>query len=93
MEAIPDLEFDVDDADELHRCPRCDRPFRAARQRDLHLGEVHDDLDTEEQAAYQAAAEAEEDALFLFHMKIVVVLGLLYSSTAIGYTALVGFTG
>lgn len=93
MAEIPDLEFDLDGVDSVERCPRCDRPFRTGRQRDLHLGETHDDLDEAERAAYEAAAEAESDELFFFHMKVVVLLGVLYSSTVLLYTAIIGFTG
>lgn len=93
MSVIPDLEVDLDDADDVERCPRCDRPFRTPRQRDLHLGESHDDLDGEERAAYEAAAESESDDLFVFHMKVVIGLGVLYSTTVLLYTAIVGFTG
>ena len=91
--STPDVEVDVDDEAAVHRCPRCDRPFRAERQRDLHLGESHDDLADDERAAYEAAAEAEDDDLFFFHMKVVITLGVLYSSTVLLYTAIVGFTG
>lgn len=89
----PDVEVDLDGIDEVHECPRCGRPFRRERQRDLHLGEAHDDLTEEEQAAYEAADEAESDDLFFFHMKVVVGLGVLYSSTVLLYTAIVGLTG
>lgn len=90
---IPDLEFDLDGAETVSYCPRCDRPFRSARQRDLHLGESHDDLGEAERDAYAAAEEAEDDDLFFFHMKVVVVLGVLYSSTVLLYTAIIGLTG
>lgn len=93
MPVIPDLDFDLDETDSVERCPRCDRPFRTARQRDLHLGESHDDLSDDEQSAYESAAEAESDELFLFHMKVVITLGVLYSVTVLLYTAIIGFTG
>lgn len=89
-----DVEIDAADVETVERCSYCERPFRTAHQRDLHLGEVHPDALTDEQrAAHEAAVETEEDDLFLFHMKVVVALGLLYSSTALAYTAIVGFTG
>lgn len=93
MRDLPDLEFDLDDDEAVERCPRCDRPFRTGRQRDLHLGESHDGLSDDERDAYEAAAEAESDELFFFHMKVVVGLGVLYSTTVLLYTAIVGFTG
>jgi uncharacterized C2H2 Zn-finger protein len=91
--ATPPVEADVDGLEEVYRCPRCDRPFRRERQRDLHLGEAHGDLDDKQREAYEAAAEAEADDLFFFHIKIVVALGVLYSSTVLLYTAIVGLTG
>lgn len=89
----PDVETDLDGVEEVHRCPRCDRPFRRERQRDLHLGEAHEELSEQEREAYEAASEAESDELFFFHLKIVVALGVLYSSTVLLYTAIVGLTG
>jgi hypothetical protein len=91
--ANPDVEVDLDGIDDVVECPRCGRPFRRERQRDLHLGEAHADLTDEEQAAYDDAVDAETDELFFFHMKVVVGLGVLYSSTVLLYTAIVGLTG
>lgn len=90
---IPDVEVDLADGEAVEHCPRCERPFRSERQRDLHLGESHDGLDDGERAAYEDAVEAESDDLFFFHMKVVVTLGVLYSSTVLLYTAIIGFTG
>lgn len=93
MQATPDVETDLSDCEAVHRCPRCDRPFRREHQRDLHLGENHDDLSPEERATYEDADQAEEDDLFFFHLKVVIALGVLYSSTVLLYTAIVGLTG
>lgn len=90
---LPPVETDLDGCDEVYDCPRCGRPFRRAHQRDLHLGESHDDLDDAERDAYEAAAQQEQDDLFFFHIKVVVALGVLYSSTVLLYTAVVGLTG
>jgi hypothetical protein len=91
--STPDVETDLSDCDEVHRCPRCDRPFRRERQRDLHLGEAHGDLSPAEQETFEEADQAEEDDLFFFHLKVVIALGVLYSSTVLLYTAIVGLTG
>jgi hypothetical protein len=93
MQEQPDVEVDLEEIETVHDCPRCGRPFRRERQRDLHLGEAHGDLTDDEQAAYEDATEAETDDLFFFHMKVVVALGVLYSSTVLLYTAIVGLTG
>ncbi len=67
-------------------CPYCDRPFTSDRARDLHLGEVHDDeLDTVQCDAVEMAREAERDDLFLFHIKTVMALGVIYTAMVILY--------
>ena len=66
------------------RCPHCDRPFREVALRDLHVGEVHADEASEaEREGYEAALEEERDALFLYQLKVTVVLGLTYSTSAL----------
>ncbi len=65
------------------RCPHCDRPFREADLLDLHVCEAHPEAATDaERVAYEDAIEAERDALFLYQLKVTVVLGLTYSSMA-----------
>ncbi|WP_394354992.1 DUF7410 domain-containing protein [Halorarum halophilum] len=69
------------------RCPYCDRPFRTERLRDLHVGEVHgDELTDAEREAHDEADEAELDELFFYHIKVVVLIGLLFSAFVLGYT-------
>lgn len=73
------------------RCPHCERPFRARRARDLHVGEVHGDAATaDERAAYAAAVEAEADDLFLLHLKVVFALGAVYAALVV--LAVIGFS-
>lgn len=69
------------------RCPYCGRPFRTERLRDLHVGEVHEDERTDaEGEAHDEADEAELDELFFYHIKVVVLIGLLFSAFVLGYT-------
>ena len=69
------------------RCPYCDRPFPTERLRDLHVGEVHVDERTDaEREAHDEADEAELDELFFYHIKVVVLIGLLFSAFVLGYT-------
>ena len=77
-----DVPVDADPA----LCPRCGRPFRREQYRDLHLGE-HDleSLSSLERAAYEAARDAEDDDLFLFHLKIVGALAILYAMLVLAY--------
>jgi len=79
---------DGDDPDEW--CPYCDRPFDAERARDLHVGEDHPDEATDEDlAAYELAAEAEDDELFLYHLKVVVAIGLSWTAFVLVYMVLI----
>jgi hypothetical protein len=71
------------------RCRHCGRPFPDEEGWALHVGEVHPNaLDDRERAAHEAADEAERDELFVYHMKVVVALGLLYSVATLGYMVL-----
>ncbi|QLG63980.1 hypothetical protein HUG12_04035 [Halorarum salinum] len=73
--------------DPAARCPYCDRPFRTGRLRDLHVGQVHAEGCSEaEREAYEEADEAELDDLFFYHIKVVVLIGLLFSAFVLGYT-------
>lgn len=72
-------------------CPYCDRPFKAERQRDLHVIEQHpEDASGDEREAAEAANDAEVDELFFYHMKVIVAIGLLYSALVIVYMVVLG---
>ena len=84
--ATTDPDWDVPPEEAPIRCPRCDRPFRTEQYRDLHL--VEHDLDSLtdlERAAYEAALDAEDDDLFVFHLKIVAALSVLYTVLVLAY--------
>jgi uncharacterized C2H2 Zn-finger protein len=79
-------ETEVDGDESPARCPHCGRPFRTERRTWLHVGERHrDDWTGEERAAHERAREAEADDLFVFHLQVVGLLGLLYASFVIVY--------
>jgi len=67
------------------RCPYCGRPLRDAGIRALHVGEAHAEEWTDgEREAYERARDAEIDALFRYHVKIVgalvvLIFGLVYT--------------
>ena len=67
------------------RCPHCERPFRSSRQRDLHVGERHPAHTAEERAAYEAAREAEANDLFVFHLKVIAAITMLYAGFIVLY--------
>ena len=69
-------------------CAHCDRPFATERLRDLHVVERHPDEATDaERDRYDAAKEAEDDELFIFHLKIVAAI----VAVIMGYVYLYGF--
>ncbi|MFB6185373.1 MAG: hypothetical protein ABEI06_09680 [Halobacteriaceae archaeon] len=60
-------------------CQYCDRPFKTQHLHDLHLGEEHyDQLTEDELAAYQEALRIEKNDLFIFHLKVIASLVLLF---------------
>jgi hypothetical protein len=81
--------YDVPGGEEpAAHCPYCERPFRAERYRDLHVGEAHPAEATEDETdRYEDAAEAEEDDLFVFHLKVVAAI----VAVIMGYVYLYGF--
>jgi len=81
-----DTHWDVPPDETPVRCPRCDRPFRTEQYRDLHLAEHGlDSLSDLEREAYRAALDAEDDDLFVFHLKIVAALSILYTVLILAY--------
>ena len=80
------LAWDVPADQEPVECPRCDRPFRTEQYRDLHLADHGlDSLTDLEREAYRAALDAEDDDLFVFHLKIVGALSILYTVLVLAY--------
>lgn len=84
--AVSDRELHVPDGETPARCPHCGRPFRSERLRALHLGESHPAACTdEERAAYDEAREAEDEDLFVYHLKVVAALVGLYAFFVFSY--------
>jgi hypothetical protein len=78
--------FDVPDGEPVLECPYCERPFVSQHLRDLHVGERHPDSCTEtEREAAAEATDAELDELFVFHIKVVATLTLLYAALVLIY--------
>jgi hypothetical protein len=72
-------------------CQYCERPFDAERSCAFHVGEAHADRWTEsERIAYEEAREAEEEDLWIYHMKIVVGLGVMYAVVVLLYMIILG---
>ncbi|AZH27127.1 DNA-binding protein [Haloplanus aerogenes] len=79
------------DATVAATCPYCGRPFASTDARDLHVGEVHGAAcSAAERADYEAAHEAERDALFYYHLRVVAALGVLYALTVLLYMVALG---
>ncbi|PSQ50713.1 hypothetical protein BRD12_04365 [Halobacteriales archaeon SW_12_67_38] len=86
--AIPDAETPA------AQCPYCSRPFRTEQACTLHLGDAHGEAWTDdERAAYEAAVEDESDDLFVFHLKVVGALSLLYAVYVLAYMIVLGLQG
>ena len=61
------------------RCPYCDRPFATEQLCVLHLGDSHQDEWTEtEREEYEDAYRSESDALFIYHLKVIGALVVLF---------------
>ena len=80
---------DPDEGDETRGtfdCPYCDRRFARESYRDLHLGQEHEGrLGASEREAYEAAHDAEAEAIRLFRLKALAVLVLVYFGFLVVY--------
>jgi hypothetical protein len=67
-------------------CVHCGRPFRRTRYYHLHLGVEHEaELDAAEREAYEQAEEAEDEELFVYHLKVVAALSTMWAVFVLGY--------
>ncbi|WP_338727383.1 hypothetical protein [Haladaptatus sp. DJG-WS-42] len=72
-------------------CRYCDQPFDSAQTRALHVGETHtDEWTTDDQTAYDEALTAEDDELWVYHMKVVVGLAVTYAIVVVVYMIVLG---
>lgn len=68
------------------KCTYCGRTFATEDLLALHYGHQHENqLNTEEWTAYNAAYEAEADALRLYRLKAVGMIVVLYFSFLFAY--------
>jgi hypothetical protein len=87
-------ETDVPDDANPVECPYCDRPFPRAQFRDLHLGEAHESVLTEDQReAYENASDEEGDDLFVFHLLVIGGIVALYAIMVVLYMVVLGYQG
>ncbi len=77
---VDDFESYVPSGEEgVERCSYCGRPFRDEHIYWLHIGEIHsDECNDEEMERYNEEFSDETDALFNFHMKVIVGVFLVY---------------
>lgn len=87
----PDTAVLPGDEPPAAHCPYCDRPFDGEPARDLHVGERHPaEMTDDEAAAYETAIDAENDDLFLYHIKVIVALGIIHGVVVLVYMAMLG---
>lgn len=74
-----DAELDVPEGAEIYRCPYCDYPLQSERLWVLHLGVEHpDEIDEAQRERYGEEFEEESHDLFTLHVKLIVLIVLLY---------------
>lgn len=73
------------------RCDHCGRPFPDEHLLRLHRGERHlAALTDAERAAYESARDEETEELFLFHLKVIAAIGVLYALFVVVYMVVLG---
>ena len=81
----------LDDESPGAHCPYCERPFDTDRSCALHVGEAHNDEWTaQEQDAYEEAKTAEDSELWVYHMKVVIGLGITHGAIILAYMVVLG---
>lgn len=74
-----DAELDVPEGTEIYRCPYCGYPLETERLWILHLGVQHpDELDEAQRERYEEEYDEESHDLFTLHVKLTVLIILLY---------------
>jgi hypothetical protein len=67
------------DATPSAHCPYCGRPFATERLCALHLGDAHQDEWTEKESEeHEAAYSDESDELFIYHLKMIIALVVIF---------------
>lgn len=86
----PTPETAVDETP-AEQCPYCGRPFPSAHLHALHLGEAHlEDCTEAERDAYEGARDEETDELFVFHLKVIGAIGLMWAVFVLAYMVVLG---
>ena len=67
------------------RCPHCEPPVSTRQLLDLTVGEVHTDCTDDELSAYESARESESEELFIYHLKIIAAIVLLFFAFTYAY--------
>ena len=81
----------LDDDSPAASCPYCDRPFDSERSCALHVGEDHsDEWTADEKIAYEEATAAEENDLWIYHMKVIIALGVIHAVIILAYLIVLG---
>ena len=75
-----------EDEEPPEHCPYCEQPFPTERLLVLHLGEVHGEALTDAQwESYEDAFDAESDELFIYHLKVIGALIVVYFFVTYAY--------
>ncbi|WP_248516791.1 hypothetical protein [Salinarchaeum laminariae] len=81
-----DAELDVPEGTEIYRCPYCEYPLQTERLWILHLGIEHNSkMDEAQRARYEDEHDEETHDLFTLHVKLTVVIILLYFGLTYSY--------
>jgi hypothetical protein len=81
----------LDDDPPVARCPYCKRPFASERSCALHLGEKHpDEWTADEETAYEEATDDEEHELWMYHVKVIIALAVIYGVIVVIYMIILG---
>lgn len=75
-------------------CQYCGRPFPRDHLRTLHVGEAHaGELTESERDAYTEAREDESGELFVYHVKVVFALSVIYTVFVLAYMVVLTYGG
>ena len=81
-----DADLEVPDGAEIYRCPYCEYPLQTERLWVLHLGVEHpEEIDAAQRERYEEEYDEESHDLFTLHVKLTIVIILLYFFLSYSY--------
>lgn len=89
-ESTPDRVYDVPPDAPAHECPYCEVVLPEQELLELHVGVEHEDDATDaELEAFEDTFERESNQVFIYHLKVIVLVVAIYFIFLFTYSAVI----